>query len=111
MSECSVIGALRNKISIEVVTRTPDGQAGHTQVWAEFASVFAKIKPVTAQQKLFAQRLDHTITHKITIRFITGVTSGMRIIFKSRIFHIKRTFNIEEANKFLEILAVEGDAS
>ena len=105
------IGEMRNRIIIQSQTRTADSMGGFTVAWAEFKTVWAKVEPMSASQVFWARHLEHRVTHRITMRYLAGVTSDMRISFGSRIFHIKGIRNIEERNRFMELVAEEGAAS
>jgi SPP1 family predicted phage head-tail adaptor len=99
------------KISIEKLVIESDGQGGKSQEWEEVFSTVAEIKPLSANQVLFASNLQHRVTHKIYIRYRKGLAISQRIIYDSRIFQIKGIINIDEANRWLEILTEEGAAS
>ena len=105
------IGNFRHSIVIETEIRTPDSQGGSTVVWNTFATVFAEIIPLTSNQVFFAQKLKLEVTHKLTMRFITGLTAEMRISFDGRIFHIRKIRDLEERKRFHEVTAFEGKAS
>lgn len=110
--DCEITaGDLRHKITIEQVTRVSDGQGGFTETWSTFAAPWAKVEPLSAGQKLWAESLQHRISHKVTTRYFAGVTSDMRITWGSRVFHIKGIRNLEEKSRWLEISAEEGAAS
>lgn len=102
------IGELRHRITIEVNTRTPDGQGGYTQSWATHATVWAKIKQLSQSERMIAQKMDNPATHRFTCRYVAGVKGDMRITYQSREFNIARINNLDENNAFLEIDAVEG---
>ncbi len=62
--------------------------------------------------------LEHPVTHRITVRY-SSVVAGThrdgeprrRIDFKGRKLHIVAIVNREEANLWLEIMAIEGVAA
>lgn len=101
-------GHLRELITIEQPTRTTDNQGGATIAWSTFSQVWARIEPLSASQVLFSQSLQHRITHRVTIRELSGVTTAMRITYGSRTFQIHGIRDLEEKNRFVEIAAEEG---
>ena len=105
------IANLRQRISIEQLARTPDGQGGFTESWSEFASVWAAIEPASASERYFAQRIESNISHKITIRWLDNVKSEMRIIFEGRIFQIHGVRRINEERWFMTIDCMENVGS
>lgn len=105
------VGTFRHSILIEQLVRTPDGQGGNTSAWTTFKSLKARIDPLRARQIDFGQKLEHRVTHRICMRFFTGLTSEMRVNFGGRIFHIQGIRNPQERNRFYEVDAREGAAS
>jgi SPP1 family predicted phage head-tail adaptor len=53
-------------------------------------------------------QLQERVSHKITIRFRSGITAKMRIKFGTRMFNIRSVINIEERSRWIEIMADEG---
>jgi len=63
---------------------------------------------MSAKQFWYATQLDHRVTHKIMMRYDSGITSDMRIVFGSRTLQIQHYRNLEERDEWLEIFAEEG---
>lgn len=105
------IAELRHRIRIESLARTADGQGGFTSSWNTFAEVWASIKPASANERYFAQRVESNISHKIGIRWLDGVISEMRIIFEGRIFQIKGVRRENEERWFMILDCVENEGS
>ena len=103
-------GSLRHTISIQEETSTPDSQGGFTLEWNDISSmdaVPAAIWPLSAKESLDAMKLELQITHKIRIRYRSGITTKDRIKFGTRIFNIVSLINLEERNEQLDMLALE----
>ena len=112
MARCKIRACdLRHSIAIEAFTKTRQAGAGHTRAWTTFATARACIEPLSGRERLHAMQLQDRVSHKITIRFRSGVTAKMRIKFGTRIFNIRAVINLEERSRWLEILAVEGVAT
>jgi SPP1 family predicted phage head-tail adaptor len=103
-------GKLRNKISIQRKTRTPDGGGGWSDTWAEIHNISAYIKPVSGNEVFVAMRIQASITHDIMIRYLDDVKASDRIVFKERLFNIQSVINIEERNRWLQMRCEEGVA-
>lgn len=106
-----MIGKLRHRIVIQKPTLSTDSIGGKTETWSTLDTVFAAIEPVSANQTWMAERLEHRVTHKITIRYRDDLTSDMRIYFDSRYFYIQGFRKILETDHWSEIMAAEGEAS
>ncbi|MBN9265960.1 MAG: phage head closure protein [Hyphomicrobium sp.] len=89
------------------MTQAGDGQGGFTETWATEATLWAAIEPTKGYERYQAQQVQMPVTHKITIRYRSGVTTKKRFLFGSRVFEIKEVLNQNEANEFLELRAVE----
>jgi SPP1 family predicted phage head-tail adaptor len=104
---------LRHTILIQAENPTTDAGGGQTDPWASptlVAAVRACIEPLRGFEKLRAMQLEDSISHKITIRFRSGLTAKMRIVFGTRLFNIRAIIDPEERNRWLEIFADEGVA-
>lgn len=112
------IGTLDKRIRIESLILTPDDQGGQVSSWEPLTpnslgnKVWAKIEPVNSYERNFSQKLEYQRTHKITIRFLLGLETEMRIVYDDvdygeRIFEIKAFRNIDERRFYIEIDAQE----
>ena len=102
---------LRHTITIEEFTKKRQAGAGHTRSWSTFATARACIEPLRGRERLHAMQIEDSVSHKITIRWRSGVTAKMRIKFGTRIFNIRAAINLEERSRFIEIIADEGVAT
>ena len=103
-------GSLRHTIAIQVETETSDGMGGFLLTWNDvsgLSSVSAAIWPLTAKESLDAMKLELQVTHKIRIRYRSGITAKNRIKFGTRYFNIISLINFEERGKQLDMLALE----
>ena len=66
-------GSLRSELALEANTTVPDGLGGHAESWAEIATVFARIEPVSATSIFGADQTVETVTHRVTMRWRSGV--------------------------------------
>jgi len=88
------------------------GEGMEEDRWVEKFTAYAEIKPLCDSKFLALENISfgHIITEGyflFRIRFIKNITTKMRILFKEREFEIKRTINVEEKSKFLNIIALE----
>lgn len=109
MSKCKCISVadLRHKVTIQTLTETADGSGGFASSWADTASVWAKITPASGYERAQGQQLEAVITHKIIIRYRAGITTKQRIKYGARYFAITSVINLDEADRFLQIMAAE----
>jgi SPP1 family predicted phage head-tail adaptor len=109
-------GRLRHRITIEEPTDSSDGQGGKTRVWKTFLTGFAEIKPSTGMIRLSAQKIETDVSHTVTIRFRKDLAPGtnMRVNYTvgslTRYFYIHAMLNVEERNRYWQLLCKEGTA-
>lgn len=100
-------GNLDKRISLQSPTQTRTADGGVTESFEEEAEVWAEIKPVSAREHVSGNQITQDITHKIKIRYYSGITPSWRIVFDSRVFNIHSVINAKELNVYHEILCKE----
>jgi SPP1 family predicted phage head-tail adaptor len=104
-------GRLRHRVSIEYSTQTQDGTGQPIDEWHLLAEVPASIEPLVGRELTTAQQTYAEVTHKLTVRYAAGRTSGItpknRITLGTRIFDIGAVLNLEERNLLIQIMAKE----
>lgn len=101
------IGDLRHRITFQTLALASDGQGGQTETWTNLVTVWAYVRPMSANERLFAQKIEPLISHEVIIRHRTDITSEMRFIYDSRTFQVKAPFRPDERKFYLKFLAVE----
>lgn len=103
------IGALRHRLTLERVVRTPDGGGGVTESWVSEATLWAEIRPLSGGEAVEAGRLAGKHRFEITLRYRDGVEPAMRFRLGARLFHILAVENVEERGRWLKALCEERD--
>lgn len=104
-------GMLRHKITIERESQVQDNVGGYSSSWSTLSQPFAFIKPMSGNERFWANRLESNLTHRIFLRYITDITTKDRIIYDGREFQIRAIINVEERDKWLELHCVEGQVN
>ncbi|NBX02713.1 MAG: head-tail adaptor protein [Alphaproteobacteria bacterium] len=102
---------LRHKLLLQQEVRLSDGVGGYAKSWQNIAELWAEIKPVSGNEQLFAGQVQSTASHKVLLRYRSGITVGMRFVFDGRTFNIRSVFNVDERRDTLELLVQEGVAT
>lgn len=114
------IGKMRHKLDLQAKVVTADGGGSNSvSSYSTFATVFGSITPKSGGERLFGDQLQEPITHIITIRFRRDLSFQNRIQYKfvndgssvTRVFNIRRVINVDNRNKYLEVMCVEGVAT
>lgn len=104
-------GQLRHRISIQQkVAGSPqqDATGEPDTVWTDYLVVWASVDPVTGKEPFLAQQKMSVVSHKIRIRYRSGITADMRVVHAGRYFDIIAPLNWGERNRELLLLCEEG---
>lgn len=100
-------GDLRHKIIIQKLENIQDTFGQPIESWSDIYTVWASIDPLVGKQYFAAETITHELTHKIRMRFKTGITPDMRVQFGSRYFQIVSVINYQERNIELQLMCRE----
>ncbi len=101
------IGKLRQRVQIQTYSEIQDATFKTLKTFTTIATVFAEIKPVKGYVTFDTKQIDQTVTHKVTIRYQPYITSENWLYMNSRRFRIRSVRNIDERNRYLELLCEE----
>lgn len=105
-------GDLRHRITIQTPAETSDTDAGLAANWTDVATVWASINPISGREYFTAQETASIVTHRVRMRYRTGIRPEMRLEFGQRYFRIDTIIDRDERRRELEIMCHEvvGDA-
>lgn len=101
-------GEFRHRITIQKMSKIENDYGELLDTWVDFLEVRAAIYPLSGKDFFAAETTNNEITHKINIRYVSGITSAMRIKFGERYFEITSPpINFQEKNILLQIMCKE----
>lgn len=100
-------GRLRTALTLEQPIAAPDGYGGEIESWSAVATVFGLVEPLGAASAVAAGRPQVTVTHRVTIRYLGEVASGMRLLRGARSFLILSAIDPDETGRFMVCEAQE----
>ena len=100
-------GALRHAIKIQELTETADAMGGYTSVWSDYTTARASITPMKGEELLEHRKLGHETVHKIWMRYQSGITAKMRVVWGDRTMGIIGFRIPEERNRMIELTVEE----
>ena len=99
-------GNLKHKIIIQSYTETKNDFGEVVKGWADFKQAYSSITPVSAKE-FFKAGINAEVSHKVSLRFISGITPKMRVLYGYREFSIEGVINVREENKVLNLFCTE----
>lgn len=104
------IGKMRYRVKVERATNTRDAGGGLSQAFNAVATIYANIKPKSANSRYREGMLQEKVTHEITIRYMKNIDTNSRITYGTRSFAVNGIINVDERDRFLTLLCEEGVA-
>ncbi len=101
------IGQLKHRITFQAVTAAENSLGESVETFSTYKTLWAAIWPVSASEQIRSGQEGMNISHRIRVRYDSGITHGMRITYGSRTFKIRSVINPDEKKAMLDILAVE----
>jgi SPP1 family predicted phage head-tail adaptor len=101
------IGQLRERLELQSATDTLDSYGQPARAWTTYATVWANVVPSGGSEPVIADQQSPQRNFKITVRFLSGVSSTHRAVMGSRAFNFVSVIDLEERSKWLEIQATE----
>ena len=101
-------GQLRHKLDIETELNSQDAYGQTTQEWVVFLrGIWAAIEPISGREYFSSQQVNAEISHRIKIRYRTGITPNMRVKFSTRYFNIVSVIDLKEAHREIHLMSTE----
>lgn len=101
-------GLMRHRITLQQSTPTRGGTFSDPQeAWSAFATVWARVAPLSGREFFQNREVHGEVDHRITIRYLVGVTSKMRVQLGARIFQIESVIDLEERHVEQQLMCRE----
>ena len=79
---------LRETVSVQTNTPTRSARGAEVDAWTTLATVRAEVAPLQGREFFAAQQINSEITYKVKMRWISGVTSGSRVLWGSELLEV-----------------------
>lgn len=99
---------MRDILTVEVRTLTPDGGGGYTESWetaAEIPNIYAAIIPVTGGKRLMHRQMMQETTVKIRTRYQEGFDGDFRLTDGTFCYYPLSVQDSDGKKTYLDILA------
>jgi SPP1 family predicted phage head-tail adaptor len=81
-------GTLRERVTVQQATENRNRLGEAISEWATFAEVWANVQGVSAREYLLAGQQQIEISHRLKMRYLSGLTSKMRLSWRGRTLEI-----------------------
>ena len=100
-------GRYRHRVVIQekVVERNDYGEEVIT--WSPVATVWADVQPIRGREYLETRQEQADVTHRVFLRWRSGMTPTMRLVFKNRVMEIESVVDPGERRIGVEVVCRE----
>lgn len=81
-------GKLRERVTVQIASGATNTLGETVMTWSDSTSVWASVQGVSASEALDAGKQDTTITHRVRMRYLPGLTQQMRLAWRNRTLNI-----------------------
>lgn len=81
-------GRLRERVTVQIASGSTNTLGETVLSWADSTAVWASVEGVSAREALAAGRQEITVTHRVRLRYLPGLTQRMRFAWRSRTLNI-----------------------
>jgi len=101
------IGTLTDRVQLKRRIGTDEPEGGEVAVFSPIATVWARVRALTARQALDSDGRGQAISHAVVMRFRSDVKPGDRISYRGRDFDIAAANDMNGRRAYLSCQCVE----
>jgi SPP1 family predicted phage head-tail adaptor len=101
------IGRMRHRVILQSKTSTQDGTGAPIDTWATEKTIWVDISPLNSREYWAAQQVQSDVTHKVSMRYYSGIQPHWRVKYGTRVFDITSVINVGERNEYHILLCRE----
>lgn len=81
-------GKLRERVTVQQATETRNRLGETVQSFVTYAERWASVAGISAREFLISGQQQTEITHRVRLRYLDGLNSTMRILWRGRVLEI-----------------------
>jgi SPP1 family predicted phage head-tail adaptor len=81
-------GKLRERVTVQIASGTTNALGETVLAWSNSSAVWASVEGVSAREALIAGQQETTVSHRVRIRYLPGLTQQMRFAWRNRTLEI-----------------------
>lgn len=101
-------GEFDQRVKLQSKSVTRSGIGAEIVTWVDVATVWAKVEPIRGREFFAAAQMQESTDHRVTIRYRTGVTRDMRIMWRNAPLDIVSVIDVKARKENLELMCLSG---
>jgi SPP1 family predicted phage head-tail adaptor len=81
-------GKLRERVTVQIASGTTNALGEAVLTWNNSSAVWASVEGVSAREALISGQQETTVSHRVRLRYLPGLTSQHRFSWRSRTLEI-----------------------
>ena len=81
-------GKLRERVTVQIASGTTNALGETVLTWNNSSAVWASVEGVSAREALISGQQETSVTHRLRLRYLPGLTQQMRFSWRSRTLEI-----------------------
>ncbi|MFM8735378.1 MAG: phage head closure protein [Pirellulales bacterium] len=81
-------GKLRERVTVQIASGSTNALGETVLAWTNSTSVWASVEGVSAREALTAGQQETSISHRVRLRYLPGLTQQMRFAWRGRTLDI-----------------------
>ena len=81
-------GKLRERVTVQIASGTTNTLGETVLTWGDSSAVWASVEGVSAREALISGQQETTVSHRVRLRYLPGLTSQHRFSWRSRTLEI-----------------------
>jgi SPP1 family predicted phage head-tail adaptor len=82
------IGRMRERVTVQQATERRNSLGETTLEWATYATRWASVQGVSSREAIELGQVDVSVTHRVRMRYVDGMTHNMRLLWRGRVLEI-----------------------
>lgn len=103
----TALDGMRQLLALEVADEIEDGAGGVARTWEPLGEVWAALVPLSANDRMVADRRIGAVSHRIVLRHRSDLTLSHRFRLGTRVFVVRAIRDPEERERIIECLTLE----
>jgi SPP1 family predicted phage head-tail adaptor len=101
------IGTLTDRVQLRRLEVAGEDEGGQLAAYLPIATVWARVRQLSARKAIAADARGQTITHSVVMRWRSDLKPGDRILYRGRVLEIERASGMNGRQAYLSCQCVE----